>query len=212
MTITGFKKINPVYARSLSRAFLSLYACVLTPLTSNALISSSGEYRLESSVRDNGGGELISGGGYASRGSAGQNTIPGGQGNSAAGEYVNRAGFYNPPHFTFQKGLASVITFNSGSASLTLPPGAVEKEVFDITLNRNPISEPDYIDPSIINSANSKIERNEGGWARLFPDNITEMSLFDEQDAWARPFAKAASHNAVQGRYVAGFLTAPIHP
>ena len=84
--------------------------------------------------------------------------------------------------------------------------------MFDITLNNDPGMQPLNIDPGLINSANSKIERNEGAWSHLFSGNITEISLFDEQDAWARPFAKAASHNAVQGRYVTGFLTAPIHP
>ncbi|MDP2864724.1 MAG: hypothetical protein Q8O90_00590, partial [Elusimicrobiota bacterium] len=105
MTITGFKKFNST-ARSPGCAFLILCACASAPTPSNALISSSGEYQLDSSVRDYGGGGWLSGGGYASRGSAGQNAIPGGQGNSVSGAYLNRAGFYNPPHFTFQKGLA----------------------------------------------------------------------------------------------------------
>ena len=39
-------------------------------------------------------------------GSAGQRLVAEGSGNSKAGPYVNRSGFYNPPHFTFQKGLA----------------------------------------------------------------------------------------------------------
>lgn len=182
--------INSVILRSFRGFFASLCVCAFAGVTANAVISSSGEYQLESSVRDSGGGDIISGGGYASRGSAGQNTIPEGrEGNSVSGEYVNRAGFYNPPHFTFQKGLAAVITFNSGSASLTLPPGAVDKEVFDITLNKDPVSGPDHIDPAIINSANSKIERNEGAWARMFPENISEMSLFDDQNVWDKPFA-----------------------
>lgn len=191
MTIANF--INPVMVRSFNCVFAPLCVCAFAGLPAKAAISSSGEYQLESSIRDNGGGEVILGGGYASRGSAGQNTIPEGQGNSGSGEYVNRGGFYNPPHFTFQKGLASVITFNSGSASLTLPPGAVDKEVFDITLNKDPVSGPDHIDPAIINSANSKIERNEGAWARMFPENISEMSLFDEQNVWDKPFARSGA-------------------
>ena len=193
MAITSTKTLYPTAARGLRSACVSLCACAFAPLPSNALISSSGEYQLAASVRDSGGGEILSGGEYASRGSAGQSTIPDGRGNSASGEYVNRGGFYNPPHFTFQKGLASVIIFNSGSASLTLPPGAVDKEVFDITLNKDPVSGPDHIDPAIINSANSKIERNEGAWARMFPENISEMSLFDDQDVWDKPFVKSGA-------------------
>lgn len=190
MAITGLKKLSLTTAHCLRCAVVYLCACVFAGIPANATISSSGEYQLESSVRDNGGGGVISGGEYASRGSAGQATIPGGQGNSVSGEYVNRAGFYNPPHFTFQKGLASMINFNPGSASLTLPPGAVDKEMFDITLNNNPGTQPLNIAPGLINSANSKIEQNEGAWSHLFSDNITEMSLFDEQDIWDKPFNK----------------------
>lgn len=172
---------------------LIFFTCAAAAVPAGALISSSGPYQLESSVRDNGGGTVLSAGGYTSKGSVGQGLAPEGPGASASGAYVNRAGFYNPPHFTFQKGLASVITFNAGAASLTLPPGAVDKEAFDITLNNNPVSDPTYVDPSLINSANGKIERNEGGWARLFPDNISEMSLFDEQGVWDKPFAEAGA-------------------
>lgn len=192
MDLTGFKKLNSTAARGLRAAFV-LCACLLAPLPSGALISSSGEYQLESSVRDNGGGGLVSGAGYTSRGSAGQNTIPEGRGNSVSGEYVNRAGFYNPPYFTFQKGLVSVVNFNAGSASLTLPPGAVEKETFDITLNNDPSAQPLNVDPGLINSANGKMEQNEGSWSRLFPNNIVEMSLFDEQNIWDKPFARSGS-------------------
>lgn len=191
MTITGFR--DPIMRRAYSGVFTLLCACVCLQLPSGALISSSGEYRLEASVQDNGGGELLSAGGYTSRGSAGQHTIPEGQGNSVAGAYVNRAGFYNPPHFTFQKGLVSVVNFNSGSASLILPPGAVDKETFDITLNNDPAARPLTVDPGLINTANSKMEQNEGSWSRLFPNSITEMSLFDEQDAWDKPFTESGA-------------------
>ena len=189
MNITGFIKFN---SASRSALFL-LCACAVFPVPSGALISAAGEYQLESSVRDNGGGGILSGGEYASKASLGQNLPSEGPGQAFSGEYVNRSGFYNPPHFTFQKGLASVVIFNSGSASLLLPPGAVDKEVFDITLNKNPLSEPMYVDPSVINSASAKIEQNNGGWSRLLPDNITEMALFDEQENWARPLAKSGS-------------------
>ena len=83
------------------------------------------------------------------------------------------------------------MTFNTGAASLTLPPGAVDKEVFDITINKDPLHKPVCVDPGLISLANSKMERNEGGWASLFPDNIAEMALFDEQDMWEKPFAQS---------------------
>lgn len=191
MSLSGFKKTNSSAALRLRRCFrasVPLLFCALAPFGVNASISSSGDFQLESSVRDSGGGVPLSGGEYVSRGSVGQYSIPAGPGNSAAGVYVNRGGFYNPPHFTFQKGLVSVVNFNSGGASLTLPPGAVDKEVFDITLNKNPLTEPMAVDPDAINSANSKIEHNQGSWSRLFPSHITEMCLFDEQDLWTRPF------------------------
>lgn len=193
MNLTGSGKLNSTAVRGVRCAIVSLCAGAFVSLPANAAISSSGEYQLESSVRDNGGGEILSGGVYATRGSAGQNTIPEGPGNSVAGEYVNRAGFYNPPHFTFQKGLVSVVNFNSGSVRLTLPPGAVDKETFDITLNNDPAARPLNVDPGLINSANTKMEQNEGSWSRLFPNSITEMSLFDEQNVWDKPFAESGA-------------------
>jgi len=193
MSIYGLKRSDSK-PRHFSRAFpvfIFMAAAGFASLPVAALVSGGGDYQLESSVRDSGGGAILTGGQYASRASVGQNLPPRGAGAAVPGAYVNRAGFYDPPHLSFQKGLPSVITFNSGSASLTLPPGAVDKETFDITLNKNPVYEPMSVDPAIITSANSKMERNEGVWARLFPGNITEMSLFDEQDAWARPFAES---------------------
>jgi len=166
--------------------------CAVSAVPAVAYISAAGEYQVEDSVVDNGGGALMAGGGgYALRGSAGQRLPAQGPGVSATDVYVNRAGFYNPPHFTFQKGLPSVVTFNGGIASLTLPPGAVEKEVFDITINKDPLHEPVCVNPGLISLANSKMERNEGGWGSLFPDNIAEMALFDEQDMWEKPFVQS---------------------
>lgn len=161
-------------------------------VASHAYISAAGEYQVEASVVDNGGGALMAGdGGYAARGSAGQRLAEQGPGLSAADAYVNRTGFYNPPHFTFQKGLAAVVPFNNGAASLTLPPGAVDKEVFDITINKDPLHDPVRVDPGLISLANSKMERNEGGWASLFSDNIAEMTFFDEQDVFEKPFVQS---------------------
>lgn len=199
MTIYGPAQLKPE-AYPLSRAFAVLAflsAYVIVPSPARALISEAGEYQLESSVRDS-GGVVLAGGGYASTGAVGQNLAAEGPGISVSGDYVNRVGFYNPPHFTFQKGLVSVVNFNSGFANLTLPSGAVDKEVFDITLNCDFSAQPLNVDPGLINSANSKMERNEGSWSRLFPGQITEMSLFDEQDVWEKPFAK---NGALSMRY-----------
>lgn len=193
MNIFNLKMPCPAALLGRRGFFAFLCAVVFAGWPAAAAISSSGDYQLEASVRDSGGGGVISGGEYASRGSAGQTAIPGGRGNSASGAYVNRAGFYNPPHFTFQKGLPSMVALASGSMNLTLPPGAVDKAMFDITINKEPLSKPLRVDPMVINSANGKMEVNEGGWAHLLPDNITEVSLFDEQDVWDKPFAKSGS-------------------
>lgn len=186
-------KFNNGFLQVVLAAAVLVFLCAFSGGQVSAAISLSGEYELESSVRDSGGGAVLSGGGYVSKGSAGQNLLAGEQGNSISGEYVNRTGFYNPPHFTFQKGLVSVVDFNSGTASLVLPPSAVDKRVFDITLNNDPLAQPLNVDPSLIASANGKMEQNEGSWARLLSENITEMSIFDEQDVWQRPFAEAGS-------------------
>jgi len=193
MTQTRLSKLFTPAPYVLLGVCASLCACVLAGAPCEAAISSSGEYQLESSVRDSGGGDILTGGEYSSKGSAGQVNIPDGPGNSGSGEYINRSGFYNPPHFTFQKGLVSIVNFGAGPASLMLPAGAVDKEVFDITLNHDPSAQPQSVDAGLINSANLKIERNEGAWSRLFPNHITEMSLFDEQDFWDRPFAKSGA-------------------
>lgn len=185
--------LRPRHCDRALAVFILAAALALLPCSVSAVISGGGEYQIESSVRDSGGGGALAGGGYVSKGSVGQNLSEEGPGISSAGGYVNRAGFYNPPHFTFQKGLAAVVGFNSGTASLSLPAGAVDKEVFDITLNNDPVVSPLGVDPGLISSANSKMETNEGGWSRLFPNHIAEMSLFDEQDAWEKPFVKSGA-------------------
>lgn len=161
----------------------SVWLCAVAGSDARALGPSGGGYEVSSSVMAS-GGALKSGGAYAAKGAAGQRLSPAGPGLSAAAGYVNRIGFYNPPHFTFQKGLVSAVSFPGGRASLTLPPNAVAKEAFDITLNDDPVS----VNPAVISAANSKMEANEGAWGRLFPGNITEMVLFDEESVWDRAF------------------------
>jgi hypothetical protein len=186
MRVYGFYGSSAA-ARLIGAAAAVYAACAVAASAAAALIASSGGYQLESSVVA--GGVEISGGGYSAKNSVGEVSIPDGSASSSPSGYVNRAGFYNPPRFTFQNGLPSVVTFNSGSASLVLPAGSVDKEVFDITLNKDPVSQPLSVDPSVINSANSKITQNNGAWAQLFPGQITEMILFDEQSLWGKPFA-----------------------
>ncbi len=191
MKMTGYTSSSSVESGALRvLAAAAFLAAAAWPRPAAGALASGGEYELEASVRDSGGGEKLLGGEYLSRGSAGQLLSEEGPGLSLAGAYVSRAGFYNPPHFTFQKGLPAVVVFNSGSASLTLPPASIEKETFDITLNKDPMGEPVAVDPQVISEANGKMEMNEGSWGRLFNRNITEMSIFDEQDHWARPFAR----------------------
>lgn len=160
------------------------------PLPLFALIS-GGAYQLERSAGATTGGGLSSGGDYSVKGSLGQNIMPPNLGVVNGGAYVSRSGFYNPPHFTYQSGLASSLVFPGGNASLTLPPGAVDKEVFDILLNKNATIAPLTVDQAIIDRANAKIALNEGAWASPLTGNLTEMSLFDEQSHWDKPFNKS---------------------
>jgi len=164
---------------------------MLCPLLPLGAIGSGGEYQLDLSASGPSGGGLSSGGEYSVKGSLGQNIMPPNLGITNGGEYVSRSGFYNPPHFTYQKGLASSLVFPGGNARLTLPPGAVDKEVFDILLNKNVLTAPLTVDQDEINRANSKIAVNEGAWALPLTGNLTEMCLFDEQSYWAKPFNKS---------------------
>lgn len=151
---------------------------------------SGGEFTVEASVIDNGGGNKISGGDYAARGSIAQTAMPGNVGLLNGGDYVNRVGFYNPPHFTFQKGLLAAMSTVSGDIRLTLPANSVDKDRFDITMNRsNAGLQPMAIDPGKIDEATNKIVHNDGAWSQLFANNLAEMSIFDEQDLYAKPLA-----------------------
>jgi hypothetical protein len=148
-----------------------------------------GDYTVEASVIDAGGGARVSGGEYASKGAFGQIVMPANIGLLAGGGYVNRAGFYNPPHFTFQKGLPASMNMVSGDVNLNIPANSVGKERFDITVNRDPVTRPTSVDPNKITEANSKIVHNDGAWSQLFPNHLTEMSIFDEQSLYQEPLA-----------------------
>ena len=175
-------------------ASVPLCLCALVPLclsqASAAVLPSGADYQLENSVIDNGGGQRLSGGDYRSRGAIARASMPDNIGLLSGGEYVNRAGFYNPPHFTFQKGLPVSLSMPGGEASLSLPPFSVDKMRFDITLNRNPLNQPMSVDPAKINEASNKIVNNDGSWSRVYANNLSEMAIFDEQDFYARPLAQ----------------------
>ncbi len=148
-------------------------------------ISSGGEYGIESSALGVTGGQLSSGGEYTAKGALSQAYLPSDEGVVLGGEYVNRTGFYNPPYFTYQKGLPVNLSFESGNVELFLPANSVDKNVFDVTVNKNVINDPIMADSSKVARANSKMVHNEGAWSALYPNNISELCIFDEQDVVA---------------------------
>ena len=175
--------------RTLGTASTALFLFIFS-LPQRAVCVSGGEYAVESSVIDNGGGEKLAGGDYASRGSIAQAALPADNvGLVSGGDYASRAGFYNPPHLTFQRGLLAAMRTQSGNISLTLPPDSVDKDRFDITMNVDQQTQPMAVDPGTIDEANNKIVHNDGAWAQLFPNHLAEMSIFDEQDLYQKPLA-----------------------
>lgn len=180
-------------SRSSALLFSALTALAAVSLFSGGAAAFSlegGEYTMENSLVDNGGGERMTGGDYSSKGSVVPVSMPDNEGLLTGGDYAGRAGFYNPPHFTFQGGLTAAMTLMSGDVRLTLPANAVPKERFDITVNRDPVSQPMAIDPGKIAEANNKIVHNDGAWSQLFPNTLAEMSIFDEQAVLAEPLAE----------------------
>jgi len=171
---------------------------ILSPLTAVFLfvmpafcsvLPSGGDYQIQSSVLDNGGGEKMTGGDYAAKGSIGPGSLPDNPGLTNGGGYANRTGFYNPPHFTYQGGLPLSFAMVPDDVRLTLPANSVGKEVFDITLNKNPMNQPLNIDPAKITNATEKLVYNEGAWSQLFPNNLSELSMFDEQSYYTDALA-----------------------
>ena len=161
----------------------------------STVMPEGGEYQLAGSVVDNGGGEKMTGGEYSAKSSIGQSNLPPNRGNADGGTYTNRTGFNNPPHFTYQGGLTTVLAMASGDIRLTLPSNSVDKEAFDITLNKNPENQPLSIDPGKITDANEKIVYNDGGWSQLYANNLSEMAIFDEQSFYTKPLAKRGELN-----------------
>lgn len=174
---------------------------------SGVLMPSASDYQMVYSVVDSGGGarlNSVGGGNYFVEAAIGQTILPQNLGITNGGDYVNRTGFYNPPHFTFQRVLASTLTFisplNSSQANvrLSIPayavdsndPGIPEKNVFDITINKDPVNSPVIADPQKIAEADDKIVHNQGDWSRTFGDSLSEISIFDEQSYYTSTLAE----------------------
>ncbi len=170
-------------------AGVALLFCICFNGSARALISSGADMEILSSVIDAGGGTKMEGGGYSIKASLSQVTVPGAFGLTSGGDYANRMGFYNPPHFTYQNVLRTFLSMDSGNAQLSFPPVSVDKELFDVVVNKDPINNPMMADPSKINEAIQKSVRNEGSWAQPAPDNLAEVAIFDEQDYYTRPLA-----------------------
>ena len=159
-------------------------------------VSSGNDYIMESSNLVS-GGELASGGEYTSKGALSQIHLPADAGTSA-GEYVNRVGFYNPPYFTYQRGLPIQLSFDSGNVELVLPSNSVDKSAFDISINKDAVANPVITDSAKITNANLKMEINEGAWSRLYSGNISELVIFDEQNFWTE-------HLSVEGVFAMSY-------
>ena len=70
----------------------------------------------------------------------------------------------------------------SGEIQVFLPADSVNgKEMFDITLNKEPVEKPVAVDPYKILNATEKMVYNDGEWAQLYSNNLSEMAIFDEQ-------------------------------
>ncbi|MBI4657023.1 MAG: T9SS type A sorting domain-containing protein [Elusimicrobia bacterium] len=168
---------------------LLITICYLPFTAVYASISQAGDYSVESSITS-GGGNLVSEGDYSSKGGIAQSNIPSNAQITRGGTYANRLGFYNPPHFAFQKSLAASVYYPSARIALNVSANAVTKEVYDITFNKNPQASPMFVDAGKIIDATNKIKHNEGGWSDARPENIYEIALFDEESFYTEPFLK----------------------
>jgi hypothetical protein len=169
-------------------AGMAFLLCLCFSGAARASMSSGGDMEILGSVID-GGGVSMEGGVYSLKASLAQITMPNNIGLTMGGDYANRLGFYNPPHFTYQNALPTVLTMASQDAMLSFPPESTDKEVFDITVNKDPIGQPLVADPGRINEAIRKIVHNEGGWAQPAANNLAEIAVFDEQDYYTRNLA-----------------------
>lgn len=185
----GSLKSRGVFYRN-APAFLLCLSAALATADGLFAANTGGEYQLDSFSAGVGGGTVLSGGEYASRGAVAQPVLPPEASLRRGGDYSDRAGFYNPPHLTYQRSLATTLAFPGTNSSLTLPPGSIEMDTFDIALNRNSGSSQLSVDQSKIDLANSRLAINEGAWALPLTGNITETCIFDDQGSWDQPFKK----------------------
>jgi hypothetical protein len=81
------------------------------------------------------------------------------------------------------------MSMNSQDISLTLPANSVDLERFDITMNKNPLTQPSSVDPGKITEATNKIVHNDGSWSQLLPNYLSEMSIFNEQGTYQKALA-----------------------
>ena len=175
--------------RGLAGALLPLLCFVSSAF---AVTGAGGEYQLDNSVVDNGGGSWLNGGEYSSRGSTGQTVSSETQ--EKGGTYSNRAGFYNPPRLTYQKGLTSSLALNSGTVSLSIPANSIaDREMFEIGINRQDLNSTFLVDENTLDEANRKMVANEGEWAQFSMNDLTEAYIFDEQSFTRDALAKTGT-------------------
>lgn len=162
--------------------------------TAYAEVSSGGDYSVDTSVIDNGGGAWLAGGEYAARGAIGQIVTPETQGRG--GNYATRAGFYNPPRLTYQKGLDTNLALVTGEVSLFMPANAVlDRELYEVGVTRDSPGRPFWanalVDKTKVEDANRKMTVSEGPWAQTFVNDLTELYIFDEQSLTRDPLVKS---------------------
>jgi hypothetical protein len=174
-------------------AGMALLFCICFNAAARASLSSGDDMEILGSVVDAGGGVSMEGGGYTVKASLAQATVPGGLGGTSGGDYSNRMGFYNPPYFTYQNALATALSMDSGNVRLSFPSGSVDRETFDVVVNKDPVNNPLIVDPSKINNAIQKIVRNEGAWAQPAANSLAEVAIFNEQDYYTAPLANRGS-------------------
>lgn len=134
-----------------------------------ATISTSQDYELVNSDIAN-SSSFSTGGDFSVEGSLGESFATDTAYYSA--DYTLRSGFYNPPHFQFQKGVK--VTFKwKDDIAIDFPPNTVKLERFDI-LWKEDVDNPD------ISEATRKLSKIKG--AQILPARSFNFAFFDEED------------------------------
>lgn len=135
-----------------------------------ALISSSQDYELINSDISN-SSSFSTSGDYSSEGSIGLNFAQ--ESAFYSTDYTLRTGFYNPPHFQFQRKLS--INYSWGNdVSVSFPANSIDLERFDILWQENTNLNPD------IEDATRKLSKIKG--VEIIPARSFNLSFFDEQE------------------------------